>query len=406
MVQLATPSRKQYVPISTRKSLIRHLRWAMSLELSTIPPYLTAMYSLQDATGDAYQVIKSVVIEEMLHLTLVCNLMVSVGGEPRFDAKTVPEYPTYIPHHAAGGPFISLQPLSTSVVEGTFCTIEAPSNQSVPVAEGNDFETIGQFYMAILDGFERLHARLGPELFVDTGAKQLSQKQYFGGGGGRVVVVDDLASARRAIEEIVAQGEGARPWSQNSGSEPYGGRFHYGTRPDGTYGPILGPGAEPSHYQRFVELVDGTASIGATWPMQTNIKADQIADKSLRRLAKVFDGAYTLLLRCIEAAYRGPEAQRLFFEGAVPLMHGVLPALARTLMQTPLDPRTGGLGPNAGPAFGLVDTTPDPRDLAKTLQKLAATPPAGSATSAASAWRASLGSLATQLTALPRLSKG
>lgn len=406
MVQLATPSRKQYVPISTRKSLIRHLRWAMSLELSTIPPYLTAMYSLQDATGDDYQVVKSVVIEEMLHLTLVCNLMVSVGGEPRFDAKSVPEYPTYIPHHAAGGPYISLQPLSTSVVQDTFCAIEAPSNQSTPAAEGNHFETIGQFYMAILEGFERLHAELGDALFVDTGQKQLSQKQYFGGGGGRVFVVRDLPSAKRAIGEIVAQGEGARPWSQNDGAEPYGGRFHYGTRPDGTYGPILGPGAEPSHYQRFVELTDGTAPIGATWPMQTNIKPDQIADKSLRRLAEVFDGAYTLLLRSIEASYRGLGQQRLFFEAAVPLMHGVLPALARTLMQTPLDPNTGALGPNAGPAFGLVSKTPKPADLAKSLQKLAAAPPTGSAASAVTAWRTSLEALAAQLAALPRPPRG
>lgn len=373
MARLTSPSFKTYRPITTREALIEHLSWAQSLELSTVPPYLTAMYSLQDATSDAYQLVKGVVIEEMLHLTLVCNLMVAVGGEPTFDKATVPEYPTYIPHHAAGGPFISLQALSVDVARNTFCAIEAPANQKVPPAEGDDYQTIGQFYQAILEGFEYLDGKLGAALYVDHGEKQLHQEQYFGGGGGRVFVVRDLASARRAIEEIVQQGEGHSPWGRTGGSEPYGGRFHYGIRPDGTYGPILGPGSEQSHYQRFVELVDGTAPIGATWPMQTNIRADQIGDKATRALAETFDRVWTLLLRYIGRSFTGPAGRALFFRGAVPLMHGVMPAMARALMQTPLDPRTGDLGPNAGPGFQLVDGEVSAASLADAITRLAAT---------------------------------
>src|SRR5665213_2756788 len=42
---------------------------AIELEHSTIPPYLVALYSIKDGTNQvATQIIRSVVIEEMLHM--------------------------------------------------------------------------------------------------------------------------------------------------------------------------------------------------------------------------------------------------------------------------------------------------------------------------------------------------
>lgn len=394
----AIPKRRQ--PIQSREDLIEHLRWAMTLELSTIPPYLTAMYSLQDATTDAYALMKSVALEEMLHLGLVCNLLSAIGGCPEFNADTVPEYPTYIPHHAAGGPFISLQALSTAVAQSTFCGIETPSDLQHPPPEGDHFQTIGQFYQAIWEGFQTVHAKLGADLFVPH-SRQLNDGDYFGGGGGRLFRVQGMPTAHLAIREIVAQGEGARPGRAGREGEPFGGRLHYGTRPDGTYGPILGVGVELSHYERFTQLANGTVAIGATWPMQTNLKSSEIADPSLRALADLQNQTWALILAFLQQSYAADT--NLFFTGAVPLMHTVLPSLARLLLATPLDPRTGSLGPNAGPTFEWTGTTLTPAELASQTSQLAEHAPAGSDASTQQSWTSTLDALVPFLQNLPAL---
>jgi len=85
-----------------------------------------------------------VVIEEMLHAATVANLMNAIGGDPSLGPEHVPLYPGYIPHHAAGGPFIQLQALSPALARTVFMAIEQPEIPHSP-AEGNRFETIGQF---------------------------------------------------------------------------------------------------------------------------------------------------------------------------------------------------------------------------------------------------------------------
>jgi rubrerythrin len=72
------------MPIDTVKELHAHLRLAGIVELTTIPTYLYAMYSLDDLASDAAKLIRSVAVEEMLHLALVGNLLLATGGEPKF----------------------------------------------------------------------------------------------------------------------------------------------------------------------------------------------------------------------------------------------------------------------------------------------------------------------------------
>ena len=72
--------------ITSLESLREHLQWAIELEHSTIPPYLCALYSIEPGRNlEAVEVISSVVVEEMLHLTLAANLLNAVGGRPRLD---------------------------------------------------------------------------------------------------------------------------------------------------------------------------------------------------------------------------------------------------------------------------------------------------------------------------------
>ncbi len=55
----------------------------MQLEHATIPPYLTALYSIHPGTNsDAFHGPRVVAVEEMLHLTLAANLLNAVGGAP------------------------------------------------------------------------------------------------------------------------------------------------------------------------------------------------------------------------------------------------------------------------------------------------------------------------------------
>ena len=81
------------------RSCTDYLYAAMQLEHATIPPYLTALYSIHPGTNaDAYHVLRVIAVEEMLHLTLAANLLNAVGGTPDLTAPGLrAEYPAYLP---------------------------------------------------------------------------------------------------------------------------------------------------------------------------------------------------------------------------------------------------------------------------------------------------------------------
>ena len=81
------PDTPSFGRIATLDSLREHLQWAIELEHFTIPPYLCALYSLDAVRNPgATEVVASVFVEEMLHMTLAANLLNAVGGRPRLDA--------------------------------------------------------------------------------------------------------------------------------------------------------------------------------------------------------------------------------------------------------------------------------------------------------------------------------
>src|SRR5712671_4760049 len=86
--------------ISTLESLREHLQWAIEVEHFTVPPYLCALYSLDPGrNAEAVEIVSSVVVEEMLHLTLAANLLNAVGGQPRLDRpQMLASYPCCMPH--------------------------------------------------------------------------------------------------------------------------------------------------------------------------------------------------------------------------------------------------------------------------------------------------------------------
>ena len=58
-----------------------YLQKAVELEHSTIPPYLTAMFSVKPGANRRIgELIRSIVIEEMLHMTISANILIAIGG--------------------------------------------------------------------------------------------------------------------------------------------------------------------------------------------------------------------------------------------------------------------------------------------------------------------------------------
>lgn len=347
---------KIYKPIKTISSLRESLQWALSGELSAIPPYLCAMYSIRDPMSAAYATIRGVVIEEMLHMMQVANLMNAIGGSPSLAPEFVPSYPGYALHRAVGGPFIQLQPFSTDLTRSVFMAIEKPETSTRMPARGDQFETVGQFYRAIEEGFEYCARKFPTRLFRASNSQL--QNTYFGGGGGRLVRVTSLKTAKQAIKEITEQGEGAlSPKRPEPGPEPYGGFDHYGQRMDGTYGPILGRPWEMSHYMKFEQLADSHAHAPATYPMQPNPSLNRFSGL-VRELALLSDYVYTIMLQELENLFQTSHEER-FFTVVFPIMRFALRPLAILLMQTPLESNADpSLGPTAGPPFRYRPVTP------------------------------------------------
>jgi Ferritin-like len=327
---------------------------AIEVEFTTIPPYLTALYSFTDASSDAYQVLRSVAAEEMFHLNQAANLLIGIGGAPRFTDNAVPTYPTYLPSaRKTATPYVGLFGASRAVFEDVFMAIETPAPYSAP-AEGRNYQTIGQLYRALENAIEDCVKRYGADaVFKQRPGLRQRADIYIGKFGGRAVEVHDVDSAKFAIQQIVQQGEGAvDPTRTLVPHQPFGAYEHYGMRLDGTYGPILGTPFELSHFFKFKNIVE-KGGLGEAHPIASNPRTTDFTNPKALELARLFNKYYSVTLRSLEKTFEITRDQHdIYFEITLPLMHSHLPQLAGTLMRTPLtvdgDPL---VGPNAAPTF-------------------------------------------------------
>lgn len=364
----------EHKSIDDRDKLIAALQRAAIVEFSTIPPYLTALYSIKDKSTQAYQTLRSVVLEEMLHLNLVSNLMNSIGGSPKFIDEQgnllVPSYPSYIFNNKPpSGPYVQLMVASPELMHQVFMAIEKPAPYNAP-PEDEKLVTIGQFYKAIEKGFENCVEQYGEEKLFSHNTGFQRDNLYFGSGGGKPILVKDLKTAREAINQIVQQGEGANPPKQEYQSKQEWGTYnYYGLRSDGTYGPILGTPLDLSHYFKFKDLADGTIPIGETYPMLPNPSPEKFESEWTKKLAELFNDCYGLMLTTLQVLFGSKTEPDPYFTVIVPLMQSIFPTLATQLMQLPvLEEGDPNLGPNAGPCFQYSSITLD--DIVCKVEKL------------------------------------
>lgn len=220
----------------TREQLLHLLAEAAELEHNILCSYLYAVFSLkQDLSEDlsAQELARlqhwrselmSVCVEEMVHLAQVANLTAALGARPHFNRPNLPVAPGYHP----AGISVRLSPLDLQTLEH-FIFLERPEEVPVPDAPAfsgspsgpdrtavaaaglmpaaPDYSTIGDFYRHIATSLEETAAHLGEHrLFCGNASRQLRPQEF---KTGQLVVVTDLASARRAIDFIVEQGEGS-----------------------------------------------------------------------------------------------------------------------------------------------------------------------------------------------------
>jgi hypothetical protein len=334
-------------------TLIQH---AIELEFATIPPYLTAMYTIKPDTNlPAYNVIRSVVMEEMLHLTLAANLLNAVGGRVALTTPgLLPEYPIQLKFTDRQFP-IDLQKFSPQAID-TFLNIERPAIlQAKPqllVAQGfRDLDvpghSIGEFYQELIDTLTQACAEYGEaQVFTGDPTWQVDTRYYYG-GGGEALCIRSLAEAMEAVHIIVDQGEAG------AGSIDDG---------DASFGQM----AEVAHYYRFNEIKHGRyyqltdkpsdepsgaalpVDYNAVYDMQPNPRqADYPAGSELAQQAAQFNDVYSNFIAVLQRAFSG-EPQALV--QAVTIMYE-LKSKALELIKNPIP---GGAGRHAGPGFEYV----------------------------------------------------
>ena len=167
------------------------LRNAIQLEHATIPPYLTAAYSLHRNSNTAiFAALKEIAEEEMLHMAMVANVLNAIGGHPDIaNPGFVPKYPGQLPMTIGSGLVVGLRKFSRQLVFDVFMEIEKPETPlHFPVipfstVAGAAFATIGQFYSAIIDKIKEL----GDPIFTgaDPSRRLWSTNPVCGSGSSR-----------------------------------------------------------------------------------------------------------------------------------------------------------------------------------------------------------------------------
>lgn len=337
--------------------LRNNLQTAVELELSTIPPYLSAAFSLPPrANRESFSIIHSVYMEEMLHLLLAGNVLNAVGGTVRLGPGNIPEYPLRLEFD--GQCFkqrefdVDLQRFSPEAID-IFLQIELPENWPEPmmrVASVPEIDvpgyTIGEFYELIKDELASLVSDYGHDR-VFSGERRLQiGEPFYWGGGGKPIVVHDLDSANEAIDVIVDQGEGADMGIFDGDAVTFGQMpevahfFRFNEIKEGRrYAPTDKPHDPPSGPEFEVDY-------SAVYPTLKNPRASSYARGSeAARLNDDFNQQYSLMLYQLEAGFAGN--QKLIYT-AIRNSMAALPEIASRLVRTPLpdDPET-----TAAPSF-------------------------------------------------------
>ncbi len=316
---------------------------AIELEHATVPPYLTAMFSLKPTKErDIWNIIHSIVIEEMLHMTIAANILNALGGQPKINSSSfVPEYPGPLPMGIGGSLIVNLTRYSKEQVKNTFMEIEEPEDPlvfktNILEAATPEYHTIGEFYTALQQKIKAL----APEILPGNPDKQVTSSFFSSDQLFPILTNED---AINAINIIIEQGEGTT------------------TSP-------LDFENEIAHYYLFEELYlgkklvkdknapNGYSFTGAAIPFNPdnvqpifpNTKAAMLAEGSEeRRRIDEFNASYSSLLTGLHKTFNGYPS---FLNSTIGIMFDIKLS-AEKLCGTPFP---GKNGYTIGPSFEFI----------------------------------------------------
>jgi CDGSH-type Zn-finger protein/uncharacterized Fe-S cluster protein YjdI len=301
------------IVVQDREELIYLLCEAAEFEHAVMCTYLYAMWSLKrdESEGVAKDELaaierwraslRQIAREEMLHLCLVNNMLAALGSAPHLWKPEFPVRPGRFPADVV----MKLMPFSAASLDH-FLYIERPEGIDLKDGAGfqhanyhraaradllspaaQDYVSQGHLYHGIIKGVARLVETCGEKrVFVGHAQSQVGAAEF---GLPGLFKVTDLASARRAVEEIVIQGEGAPAHS------------------------------ETSHYARFARIKDELARMKGARPAFEPARAvvqnpalgdaagradlSLIADAKAAKIVDLGNAVYALMMRTLAQVF-------------------------------------------------------------------------------------------------------
>jgi CDGSH-type Zn-finger protein/truncated hemoglobin YjbI len=351
--------------IEHREALIYMLCEAAELEHGIMCQYLFAAFSLKQGTSEGLtgdeaaavsrwrQRVSHVATQEMLHLALVQNLLSAIGAAPHLARPNLPQPANHYP----AGVQLALLPFGEQALRH-FMFLERPegmdlqdasglaaSGRAQPllserdiVPRGQDFATVGHLYRSIEAGLAHLAELHGEDwLFVGPPRAQATTEHF---SWPELIPVIDLASAQRAIDEILEQGEGSRGNWQDA------------------------------HFGQFVEILDEYQQLRSANPafepvrpvMAANVRPHEgdaevplISDLLTARITDLFNVSYEILLQILERFFahtQESDAQlKILADTTIGLMFRVLKPLGDLITLLPVGEEHAGM--TVGPSFEL-----------------------------------------------------
>src|SRR5579864_4465243 len=351
--------------IEHREALIYMLCEAAELEHGIMCQYLYAAFSLKQTTdegltaGEAEAVqrwrktISHVATQEMLHLSLVQNLLFAIGCAPHLSRPNFPHPASNYP----AGVHLALVPFGEQALKH-FMFLERPETYDLDDAEGmaafgratpamqpgeivprgQDFKTVGHLYRSIEAGIAHLADKFGERrLFVGPPRAQATQP-YF--GWPELIAVTDTASAQKAIDEILEQGEGPRG--------------HWKDAHFGQFVEIL---------DEYLQLRDANPAFDPVRPVVTvNVRPSErdtgvplVTDPLTRQVMDLFNVSYEALLLMLQRFFAHTEetdAQlKALADATLALMFGAIKPIGDLVTTLPAGPDYPAR--TAGPSFEL-----------------------------------------------------
>jgi hypothetical protein len=353
------------IVIEHREALIYTLSRAAELEHAIMCQYLYAAFSLKQHAGEGLSPTEQAAVtrwrrriahvgtQEMMHLTLVQNVLSAIGGAPHLARPNLPQPANHFP----AGVQLALLPFGEQALRH-FMFLERPEGMDIDDADGivavgratpvmqvgdivprlQDFATVGHLYRSIEAGLEHLTATLGERsLFVGPPRAQATSAAFT---WPELVTVTDLASAKAAIDEILEQGEGARG--------------HWRDAHFGQFVAIL---------DELLDLRDANPDFDPVRPVlvatvrECEHAADvpTITDPVTARCTDLFNVGYEILLLALERYFAHTEETdaelAVLAEVTLALMFRVIKPLGDLLTTLPAGPQYPGR--TAGPSFEL-----------------------------------------------------